>query len=233
MSYYLGGYFLMTLKPLTFGSRAAKLVYTCSDCINDSLLDVWSYDWTTQKDEHIDEIKRLYTFSAGDITAIRGWVDREGTAGRIGWLNVFTDADTARQYRDIFFKHVPDVKIMSIYFDETETANVLAEFKPANQDIGEIGLYKNLKRKVPEIESAAERFLGFDIIGIEQGGDFHTFHCHDAGAEIAKRFNLELNEDGLFTAIPDPQAVADYASDENTGYEPVPWFVCKTKLVME
>jgi hypothetical protein len=32
-------------------------------------------------------------------------------------------------------------------------------------------------------------------------GGFYTFHCHDLSADLAERFNLEINEYGLFTEI--------------------------------
>jgi hypothetical protein len=75
MAYYLGGYYLMVSKPIEFGSQAEKIVYTCSDCINDSLPDHWSYGWTTSNDRNIEEIKRLYALTSDQITSIRKWVD--------------------------------------------------------------------------------------------------------------------------------------------------------------
>jgi hypothetical protein len=46
-----------------------------------------------------------------------------------------------------------------------------------------------------------ETLIGFDVIGIELDGGFHSFHCHDLSTDLARRFSLEINEYGLFAAI--------------------------------
>jgi hypothetical protein len=71
------------------------------------------------------------------------------------------------------------------------------------------------------------------IIGIEISGDFHSFHCHDISTDLTERFGLTLNEYGLFEGAEDWKPIMDYMNDENNGFEPVPWFVCKTKLINE
>jgi hypothetical protein len=118
-----------------------------------------------------------------------------------------------------------------MYFEELEADDLLREFKPKEDRFGEFGLYQNLLKKIPEIESTTESLLGFDVIGIESGGDFHTFHCHDFAGDLVKRFNLEVNEYELFSAIDNPTAVSEYVNDPETGCEPVPLFICKLKLI--
>jgi hypothetical protein len=231
MAYSLGGYYLIYPTPIAFGSQVSKIVCTCSTCINESLLDSWSYSWTTSNDENIEQIKTAFALTQDNIISIRNWVDDAENEKRIGWPNVFKDMDTLREYRQKFFSNLPDIRIISMYFEETEADDLLREFKPREKHFGEIGLYENLLKKIPEIQEPTESHLGFDIIGIEGGGDFHTFHCHDLGADLVQRFNLEVNEHGLFTAIDDSKAIGQFMNDQENGFEPVPWFVCKTKLV--
>jgi hypothetical protein len=233
MAYYLGGYYLIHPTPIAFGSQISKIVYTCSTCINESLLDSWSYSWTTNNDRDFEQIKSAFSLTSDDIVPIRSWVDDAFDEKRIGWDCVFKDLDTLREYRQKFFSHLHGIWIISIYFEETEANDLLRIFKPREAHFGELGLYENLIMKIPEVESAAESLLGFDIIGMESGGGFHTFHCHDLAADLVKRFNLEVNGHGLFIAIDNTKAVSEYMNDPETGCEPVPWFVCKTKLVSD
>jgi len=80
------------------------------------------------------------------------------------------------------------------------------------------------KNSLKEIE-----FIGFDLIGVESGGDFHSFHCHDLANELREKFGLELNEFGLIREMKNPQDVIDFMNDENNGFEPVPWYLVKVK----
>src|SRR6185312_4210057 len=233
MAYYLGGYYLIRPRPIEFGSQASKRVYNCSDCINDSLLDHWSYGWTTDNNRNIEHIKERYTLTSDQIISIRDWVDKAFEKKRIGWIDVFRDLDTVLEYREMFFKHIPGLQILILYFEEAEMDAIVKEFKPKKEKEGACGLYENLNRKVIEVESGSEFLIGFDIIGIESGGGFHTFHCHDLADNISQRFSLQINGRGLFTSIGNPTEVAEYMNDPENGFEPVPWFICKTKIIVE
>jgi len=231
MAYYLGGYYLIRQKPIDFGSHVHKTVFTCSNCINESLLDDWSYSWTTNNNSEIENIKSEYHLSDENIKSIRQWVDKAFNEKRIGWINVFNDLGTAKEFRDTFFSHISDIRLIGVYFAEPEISDLITEFKPRDENFGQLGLYENLMNRTPEVESARETFIGFDIIGIEMDGGYHTFHCHDISADLVEKFGLEPNEYGLFKEIEDMQSIGRYMNDEENGYEPVPWFVCKEKLV--
>jgi hypothetical protein len=231
MGYYLGGYYLIRQKPIDFGSQLHKTVFTCSNCINESLLDDWSYSWTTNNNSEIENIKIEYHLSDENIKAIRQWVDKAFNEKRIGWINIFNDLVTAKEFRDTFFSHFSDVLLIGVYFSEMEITDLLTDFKPREENYVQLGLYENLMNKIPEVESARETFIGFDIIGIEMDGSHHTFHCHDISAVLVEKFGLETNEFGLFKEIENVQSIAKYMNADENGYEPVPWFVCKEKLV--
>ena len=229
MKYYLGGYYLTILKPKTYGDEKGSLIYTCSNCINDNIVDDWSYSWTTENNRQIDDVKKNYQFSDTQIDKIRNWVDNKHNDNKLGWINVFTDLETAMEYKNYFFPHFSDIKVMALYFDETERKEILDEFKPQSEKNGDIGLRLTLLKEIEENDD--EKFLGFDYIGIEIGGSFHTFHCHDIGKELSNKFGLTLNKLGLFDSNVNSKQVLDYLNDEENGFEPVPWFIAKTKLV--
>jgi len=231
--FYHAGYYLIKMRPIHFGSEVSKRVFTCSTCINVSPLDYWSYSWTTKNNEGIDKIKEEFQLDDEKITSIRVWIDRAFEEKRIGWPNVFFELETAREYSQTFFSHLLEKRIYGVYFSEPETTDLLAEFDPKKVDYGSIGLFDGLQKRVPESLSSGETFIGFDIIGIECSGDFHTFHCHDISKDLTGRFDLKLNDYGLFEDSENWKSVTNYMNDEKNGFEPVPWFVCKTTLVNE
>ena len=97
--------------------------------------------------------------------------------------------------------------------------------------MGEIDLRLMLLKQIQEVENEDESLLGFDFVGIEIGGDFHTFHCHDLGNELVQKFGMSLNKYGLFDNSNQFKHVLDYLNNEENGCEPVPWFLAKVKLV--
>src|SRR5690606_14596143 len=115
--YYLGGYYLTKLNPKNYGPGTGSLIYSCSECINDHILDIWSYSWTTDNNEQLDEIKKNYQFTDKQIDEIRNWADNKFNDNKIGFLNVFTNLETALDYKSKFFAHLSDVKIFALYFD--------------------------------------------------------------------------------------------------------------------
>ncbi len=227
--YYLGGYYLTKLRPKNYGTETGNLIFTCSECINDHLLDIWSYSWTTDNNKELDEIKRNYQFSDNQIHEIRNWVDNKYNDNKIGFLNVFTDLETVFEYKSKFFSHLNDIKIFALYFDQDERADILEEFKPQSEKNGELGIRVTLLKDLKEQDN--EEFLGYDYIGIESGGSFHSFHCHDIGKELSNKFNLTINDFNLFDNDTNSKQVLNYLNDEENGYEPVPWYIVKTKLV--
>jgi len=231
--YYFGGYYLIKERPIDFGSLKSKTVLTCSNCINDSLVENWSYTWATNKNDQIESIKQDYRLTDEIIPSIRRWVDESFNNKRIGWINTFNDLQTAKDYKSNFFSHLLDTRIIGIYFSDREMETLLTEFKPQGENLGTIGLYDNLSKRIPEENSSAETLIGHDIIGIEVDGGFHTFYCHDISKELTAKFDLTINKFGLFDDAENWQNILDYMNDERNGFSPVPWFVCKTKLVTE
>lgn len=231
MSHYLGGCYLVKLRPLDFGTSRDEIVYTASDCINDNLINPWAYSWTKGINKETKEAIRKFGLADDTVFEIRKWIDLRHKENKIGWINVFSEIETAREYQRKFFPDVDNVELFALYFGENEANDIIEEFRPQSKDLGEIGLYQMLLKQIAEIDRPDEALMGYDLVGIEGGGDFHSFHCHDIGPELSERFGLAMNQYGLFDAKDDWSPVLEYLNSEECGCEPVPWFVAKTKLV--
>lgn len=233
IQYYLGGYYVIKQRPIDFGDKISKVIYTCSNCINDNLLDNWAYSRTTGKDLQIEDIKARYQLNDENVQSIRQWSDSALNDERIGWINLFKDLSVAEEYIRKFFSHLSDLKIIGIYFSESEVPRLLSEFQPTGDSMDAIGLYENLINRIPEPQNNAECFIGYDVIGVEVDGGFHTCYCHGVSDELAEKFHLEVNEFGLFQEAANWESLIKYMNADENGFEPVPWFVCKIKLVNE
>lgn len=142
MKNYLGGYYLIRLRPLRYGSQINNLVYTCSACINDNLIDTWSYSWTTNNNAQIEAIKADYLISANTVSEIRHWVDELYNEKKIGWPDIFADLENAKSYMQKFFSHLSDLKLFAIYFSENETESLIEGFKPKEKKKEKLGFVK-------------------------------------------------------------------------------------------
>jgi hypothetical protein len=65
--------------------------------------------------------------------------------------------------------------------------------------------------------------LGFEPLGLETGGDFHSFICNGLEANYCGRLGLELNRHGRFDTYDACRAAVEYTMLDSTGAEPVLW----------
>lgn len=233
MNYYLAGYYLLKTKPIDYGEDIFNIAYTASSCINNGVLDNWSYSWTSDNDNEIDAIKALFKIDNESIASIREWVDNAFNNELIGWQNIFRDLATLKEYIT-FFPNKESFIVLSLYFSEINADELILEFSPKSSQNGRIGMELFLSEKRIEQELDEEKDIGFDLIGIEISGDFHSFYCHNVTSELLSKFHfLHINKYGLFNKLDQQQIkiVEEYANMDNTEFEPVSWFMVKTKLV--
>lgn len=130
------------------------------------------------------------------------------------------------EYKNLFFPK-DRAEILSINFPETETAELLSLFNSEESSFQEIGLSNNLKNRIVENEN--DKTIGYDLIGIEESGDFHSFHCHNLATELIEKFGIEINDFGLIKENNQWQEMVTFMNDENNGFASAPWFYVKVK----
>ncbi len=226
MQYYLGGYYLIELEAAHFGSITDRVIFTCSTCINNSFLDSWSLSWT-EDGKNPTESRIPKQINKNLQESIQQWSDDKFESKEIGWPSVFSTLKLAKEYYNNFFKDRNNLVILGIFFPKSEAQELISYYKPSNEGQGAIGLYQNLLNL--EIEDNLGTTIGYDFIGVENGGDFHTFHCHDLENELKAKFNVEINDMGLIDFPDNWDRIVEYFNDENNRFEPTPWFFVKVK----
>lgn len=223
----------MKLRSANFGSRKGTNVYTCSTCLNDSYFDTWSISWSSNGNSGLKEAKEEFNLTSSQIKEIQSWADHKFEDKKIGWICTFSNFETLSEYKSKFFNTSEDYQIFSINFPETEKDELIEVFLIKEKKIGAIGLCDNLQRQIPELTDGSEKVIGYDLIGIEQSGDFHSFHCHDLSSSLVEKFNVQINQYGLIDNDHNWESLVEYMNDEENGFEPVPWFFVKVKMVEE
>ncbi|MFD1014660.1 hypothetical protein [Winogradskyella rapida] len=230
MRYYTGAYYLIKLRDSNFGTYEGKKLHTCSICINDSFFNAWSISWAEDGKNVSAETKSDFNLNEKLIKEIQNWTDKKMEENKIGWICTFADLETLTEYKSSFFPKA-ESEILSINFPETERDKLLNLFNPEKTTFGEIGLSINLKKGISENKD--EQTLGYDLIGIEDSSEFHSFHCHDLASELIKKFGIEINEYGLISENDKWTEMVEYMNDEKNGFESSPWFYVKVNKVTE
>ena len=227
MKFYQAGYYLIKINKADYGSIKNRELMTASDCINDSYFDSWSFSWAIDEKEK-SKIAKEIGLTEEKIEHLQKWVDDKLELNKIGWQNIFYSLEELNEYKSEYFKNRNDLITLGLSFSETELEDVIEEFKPQKDKVGEIGIRYALRQR--KAENINGKFIGYDVIGIELGGSFHTIHCHDLESELTNKFKIEFFTNGLVKSCKDWKKITDYCNDESNGLEPVPWFYCKVKL---
>jgi hypothetical protein len=229
MKFYLGAYYLIKLCNTESIDSSRKYLYTCSTCINESLLDGWSLSWVKTTPQEFREASENFSITSDEIQQIQSWTDQKFNEEEIGWLNVFYNLETLEKYKKFFKNISKDVKTFAIYFSEEEKDRLLKELDFEGKTTGSFGLETMLSKQIAE--TSKEKTIGYDLIGVELSGDFHSFYCHYMAEELENKFKLKINEYGLIEDCKDWTNVVEYMNDDKTGCEPVPWFYVKVKMI--
>lgn len=226
MKYYLAGFYLIQVRPIAYTGLQEQAVLTCSSCINTSLLDYFSRSWTSDAQD-IQKAQSDFGIDLETISNIQDWTDQNDTAGKIGYSKVFNTLESAIEYHQKFFTHLDQVKLLGLYLPESEANRLIEDFKDENR--GEDGIRKILTKKELETDEGIE--IGFDLIGVEIGGNFHSFHCHYQASFLEDEFKVEVNNAGLIKTETKWEELIAYMNDEKSAVEPVPWYFAKVKLM--
>lgn len=229
--HYNAGYYLIKTKPIDFGVNKGMVVTTCSRCINISVFDYWCSSWISDKLD--DNEKKVLGLTDENIKEIQQWTDSRFDSGS----NVFPDLKTALEFKDLFFKDRNDIEVYSLNFPETDANWLLEEFSEGknlndfNSNNGNFELKLNLNKKTEESSDIKEEFMGYDLIGVECDGSFHSFHCNsiDIQTTLIDTFSLKMNSNGLFEYPENPNKIREYINDPKSFLEPVPYYIVKVK----
>ena len=224
--YYLGGYNILKLKPINFGILEGKISHTCSSCINFSVFDSWFQSWTKQ---NLDENqKRELNLDDKKIQEIQEWTESKFD----NLANLFTNLEEAKEFKSKFLNDIPNLEIYSINFAENETNLLIEDFAEGinindyNYNNGNFVLRENLMKRIPENQN--EEFLGYDLIGVDCDGSFHSIICYNPD-EIEQKFGLQLNENGLYNKINETPELRKFLNNEV--FDPLPSYICKVNKV--
>lgn len=230
VNYYLAGYYLIKLNSTSERATENGFIYSANDCINTNILGSCGLSRTEQKAYQQNEVLKKLDISTEQLAEAREWAATAFEAGTIAWSNVFNAVDSAREYYRSFFAHQDNVVLLALSFNEKE-ASELTDLFATWENIGTIGVAQNLSKKILSTGIDATTYLGFDIVGVELGGELLSPFCCNKITQFIHKAQSPLNQYGLWdTDDAFYNMLNDLIKQENNP-EAVGWFVCRVDQI--
>ena len=141
--------------------------------------------------------------------------------GHFGWPNEFFSLRAAREFGIRFLGAAQRSRIVGMSLAMDVAAAFLREEAPQERHDGS-GVWTVLKRGVPLAQGGS--LLGFDVLGAEYGGWFHTFCCNGLEQEFNEKLGITFNEYGLIDDYSRAVTACEYTNRDDVGAEPVAWY---------
>jgi hypothetical protein len=140
--------------------------------------------------------------------------------GELGWPCVWKSLDAARAAAKTFGLDSDVFAILELGIPVDEVGGLLAALAPGPSE-GSTGIHACLQQAIPLHEHGA--VAGWELLGAEHGGDFHSWLCNSLQDEAARQLGIAPGAFGLLQSEKDARAVMDLIAG-GVGAEPVPWF---------
>lgn len=188
---------------------------SASECIACQFPGAWAPSWV---DVDLDERRALLMHWRVDPDMLEGFIadtDAAFEAGTLTWPAVFRSARAARRFARAHAVAHPTLTLIGIGLPRRH----VDAFLDAVADAGTEGVAVTIARDEP---ASGGRDAGWDVLG-DDGGAFHSWHCHpDLAAETVERSRFVPNDLGLLASLRDAEEVARIY-DSDSGTEAVRW----------
>jgi hypothetical protein len=195
-------------------------IISMSSCITEFTPDTWALQWCgLSAQEQIAEAGK-FGIPPGSVGSLVEKMTRAFDTGEFLWPCVFPTIRLAREFFEAFIPEPQQAIILGAGIHE-ELAPGFLDAAEAPPDHNPPGVYRCVARGAP-VETEGRR-LGWEVLGYDWGGSFHSWLCNGLETEVFERLGIRPGSHGLLQSWPEAQAAAEFcASDEAKG-EPAVW----------
>lgn len=218
-----GGFYITRATPPAEYLGDALLperILTLSDCLAEMFPGTWALEWVScSKSERLDVVKKL-GFRSDALPSIMKMATDAFDRGDLGWPFVWQSSEAARSALSAFGDILDDFVIIELGLPADQATALVKELEP-DAGIAECGFLTCLK--------AARRLgssglaLGWEVLGVEVSGSFHSWLCNSIHELAYTRLNSRPGTLGLLSSESDARAIEALIAG-GAGAEPVPWF---------
>lgn len=193
---------------------------TLSSCLTNFFPDAWAIEWASYSEAERIAAAAKVGIRANDLPALISFATGALDSGRLGWPCVWQSSSAALAAVTKFDCSPTDLAILELGIPVDVVEELLGELAPEPHE-GEHGLYTRLRMGEP-LDAAATR-VGWELLGVEHGGEFHSWLCNSLQDALAAATGAKPGPFGLLETESDARAL-DALIANGLGAEPVPWF---------
>ena len=156
----------------------------------------------------------------GELDAVAAWVEARHASGEWGWPSFFTSIDAARAFVETFQPRAPDLVILGLALPRAYLDRYVADH-PADPGVGTFAIDEAIRR--PSTPAPGGTPLGYEVLGEELGGSFHSWHWNDLEPLVHDRLGITANDEGLIDDLEAATAAAELIGLDEVGAEPLRW----------
>lgn len=217
-----GGFYITRAISRPSGLGDALLperLLTLSACLTDLIPDWWALEWAScSGEERLVAMARI-GLPAEALPAVVRLATNAFNRGELGWPCVWQSSSAARTA--LAALNLPsDFIIVELGVPANEATALIAKLEPP-AGVGECGFLTRLKAGSALEHSAGA--IGWEVLGVEDGGSFHSWLCNSIHDEAHNKRNIRPGQLGLLSTEEDARSV-EALIDGGLGAEPVPWF---------
>lgn len=219
----VGGYYIVRPLPTPIGLGDGLLpenILTLSSCLTDVFPPWWALPSTQRStEEQAAAIAELGLHEAR-LEPLMHLVNDSLRRGDLHWPCVWQSPQAAERALSLLHEGSVEFHVIELAVPVAARAGLLRELEP-DPGLGACGLYTVLRAN-KEAEPVGVR-LGWEVLGVEFGGDFHSWLCNGIHKIARDRLGIRPGALGLLQSEAEARSVVGLI-DDGLGAEPVPWF---------
>ena len=223
--FVFGGYLIVrgVEKPDWISDKVrCSPIWAITDCICGFIPCHGLLPGTSLSSEEQREFSHVTGLKAESVASLKSEIEEMLAQKTMGWPNTFISLESASALYRKYLQRAENHRILGIAFSGEAAKELVADAAaPPRIPCGMAELLVE-RQEIP----ANSRILGFEILGLEYCGSFHSFLCNGLEADYSEKLSITLNETGRIDTWEEARRAADYTNDESVGAEPVPWYPC-------
>lgn len=224
MKFYLGGYYLVKINK-NDTETIPETIYTVTNCINILIPSLNGLKWVTSSSHDNKKIMDSIDIDENGFLLLQEWVSEKFDESEFTISGSFNRINIVKEFIKKFVIKKDNLKLLAIYLPEEYYSNFIDDnYEEGTQSDREISSVIKLKIEEDNLGST----IGFDLLGYEIGGDFHSFHCHNLKSELIEKLKINFNQYELIANYQDAKKALGYINIEGNA-EPVRWDIWKVK----
>jgi hypothetical protein len=218
--YRVGGYFLVRVADRE-ECMASELLPDSFITVSRCLTDIFPESWAIG-DGNGSEESNGFDLPRQALGTVKREVASHFKNRYLGWPNVCYSTSIARQLAQKFLSHLSsqDMALIGVALHQEYVPEFLHVEAPGAGDAPQ-GVYDAIAYGM-RLEPGGT-VLGYDVLGLDDNGSFHSWLCSGLEDDIYERFGIRPNAAGLLNSMEEAIQCALYAASDDVDAEPVLW----------